>query len=131
MGGVSGHVFMQWRDQSLKVRGSQDLARQVEETFALPLARNHDAGQNAVDHGPQQGLVAAADLAGDDGGAEHSLRVVVGRRDLGLVQEHEPFAAMFAQVRAGVVEFRAEGTLALVRFEQSSKRSSILSTRRE
>jgi hypothetical protein len=47
-----------------------------------------------MDQRSQQGLVAAAHLAGDDRGPQHLLGVVVGGRHLGIVQEHQPFPAM-------------------------------------
>src|SRR5262245_3190549 len=40
------------------------LPSQVQEAFALAVARDHDTGQDAVDQGTQQVLGTAADLAG-------------------------------------------------------------------
>ncbi len=48
-----------------RLRRAPQLTGQVEEAFALGLAGDHDARQDAVDHGPQQSFVATTDLTGD------------------------------------------------------------------
>jgi hypothetical protein len=59
-------------------------------------------------HGPAspQGLVATAYLASDDRRMEHS-RCVAGRLHLGIVQEHQPLAAMGPDVVVEAIQFRA------------------------
>ena len=77
--------------------GVPEFAGEVEELLALLMTGGHQAGEDAVDEGTGQRLVAAADLAADDGGPEHAFGVVVGRGHGGLMQEDEPLAAMLAE----------------------------------
>jgi hypothetical protein len=71
-----------------------ELAGEVEEASALTVAAHYEAGEDAVYRSPQQVFVATPDLAGDDRWPEHLLGVMVGGRHVGLVQEHQPLAAM-------------------------------------
>jgi hypothetical protein len=78
------------------------LPSQIEEALALAVA----AGQEAMHQGAQEILVAAAHRAGTDRRSQQLLGVVVRGRDLGIVQEHEPLAAMGADVVVQAFQFR-------------------------
>lgn len=80
---------------------------QVQELFALLLASNQDAGQDAVHQGAEQRLVAAANLAGDHCRPQHAFGMIIGRRHLGVVQEHEPLIHVIGDVVGEAFQFGA------------------------
>jgi hypothetical protein len=88
-----------------RVAALPETASQIEETLALTLAAHHDARQGAVHQRSPEGFVAAAHFAVDDGRPQHPLGVVVRGRHLGIVEEHQPLAAMSPDVVIEAFQF--------------------------
>jgi hypothetical protein len=82
-------------------------ASQIKEAFALAATGHHDARQDAMYQRSPEGLVTSAHLAGDDRRPQHLLGVVVRGRYLGVVQEHQPLAALSPDVAIEAIQLRA------------------------
>jgi hypothetical protein len=93
------------------------LPGQIEEALTLAVAAHHETRQNAVHQSPQEVLVATAYFAGDYCRAQHVLGVVVGGGHGRIMQEHQPFAAMFPHMLVEAIQVGAESAFALVDFE--------------
>ena len=87
------------------------------------MSRPHDAGEHLLGVGPVAGVIAAADLAGDDGGADGLFGAPVGRVDGRVPEKGEYGRELGVEMRSealGIVERRRRVDEATEAGEQST-----------